>query len=366
MKKWTLVGIFLILGLALAACSNSKADDASKSVDYKTVQVMITEKKLADETLEYSGIIKPDVQKNLSFKIAGRLHELFVNEGDYVEAGQMLGSIDTQDVNMQLNSLNSQSSATAKEIEKAKEAFTYAESQYENAKVLYEEGAVSKVSLDSTKLAYEQARLNHEIAQDNSSRLLSEKARIGNSINEGTIYADQSGLVTSILYQKSEYVSPGQTVFIIGSNEQKIEIHVTRQDRKLLSVGQKIYFMIDDEKKEGEVTFVDDMADLQTSTYKVEIAIEEEEVLTGSIVRVEAVVGQTEGIWIPIQCIQSTTIDFVYVIEDGKSSKRSINILEIKGDQALVDGLEVNESLIVAGMKSLVEGMPVKAQELEK
>ena len=122
--------------------------------------------------------------------------------------------------------------------------------------------------------------------------------------------------------------------------------------------------MIDNERKEGRVVFIDNVADAQTSTYKVEIEIEEQEVLIGNIVRVEAIIGQVEGIWIPIQCIQSTTIDFVFVIEDGRSSKRSIEVLEIKGDKVLVEGLEVNESLVVSGMKSLVEGMLVKSQEL--
>jgi len=366
MKKLTIIGLVLIASISLSSCSQTETGDASKDEDYKSVGVITTEKRLENETLKYTGIIQPDVQKNLSFKIAGRMDELFVSEGDYVEKGQKLGSIDSQDVNMQLASLSSQSNAASKEIQKAKEALSFSKTQYENAKILYEEGAVSKVFLDSQSLAYEQARLNHEITQDNSNRLSSEKARVGNAIDDATIYADQDGLITSILYEKSEYVTPGKPVFIIGSKNQKIEIYVTRDDRKLLNVGQKIYFTIDDEKKEGKITFVDDMADLQTSTYKVEIGIEDDEVLTGSIVRVQVVIGQTEGIWIPIQCIQSTTIDFVYVIEDGKSSKRPINILEVKGDEALVEGLQVNESLIVAGMKSLVEGMPVKAQELEK
>jgi RND family efflux transporter MFP subunit len=364
MKRWMIAGTVLIISIASIGCSQAVIDNVEEAA-YKTVGVIVTEKRMEDETLAYTGIIKPDVQKKLSFKMSGYFDQIFINEGDYVEIGTMLGSIDTQDMSMQLASLGSQSQMAEKEVLKANEALLYSQTQYDSFSALYEEGAVSKLTLDSKNLTYEQAKLNHDITQDQSNRLYSEKARLTKAIEAGTIYADQSGVVSSIMFEKSEFIAPGQPVFIIGSSVQKIVIHVTREDRKLLEVGQIIHYVIDDEKKEGTIVFVDDVADAQTSTYKVELGIEEEEVLSGTIVRVEVIVGKSEGIWVPIQCIQSTTIDFVFVIEDGRSSRRSIVVLEMKGDEALVDGLEENEILIVSGMKSLVEGMQVKAQELE-
>ncbi len=363
-KKGMFAGMLLIITSVLLGCSHEAADLPKEAV-YKTVGTIVTEKRLEDEILVYTGAIKPDIQKKLSFKTAGRFDQIFINEGDYVEVGTKLGSIDTQDMSMQLKSLGSQSQVANKEILKASEALSYAKDQYDSYKALYEGGAVSKDALDAKSLSYEQAKLNHNITQDNSNRFSSEKTRITMAIKDGTIYADQNGIVSNILFEKSEFIAPGQPVFIMGSSNQKIVIYVTRDDRKVLKVGQKIHYEIDHVKKEGTITFVDEVADAQTSTYKVEIGIEENEVLSGTIVRVEVVVGKSEGIWVPIQCIQSTTIDFVYVIKDGKSSKRTIKVLEMKNDKALVEGLEENEILIVVGMKSLVEGMLVKAQESE-
>ena len=363
MKRLIIVVMIFVLSLALVGCSNSNVNDETKEETYKTVEVLKIEPKLTEDTLEYTGIIQSEVQKNLSFKIAGRLDQLFVSEGEYVEDGQMLGSIDTQDVKLQLSSVESQLGAAGKEIAKAREAFSYVTTQYDNSRVLYESGAISKSSLDSVTLSYEQARLNYSITQDNSNRLLSEKSRLSKMIEDGTIYADQSGIINSIQYELSEYVGPGQPVFIMRSSDQKIIIHVTRDDQKMLKTDQTIYFIIDDVRKEGTITYIDDAADPQTFTYRVEIGISDDLVLTGSIVKVDIVIGEIVGVWIPIQSIQSTTIDFVYVIEDERSSKRSIRILKVQGDEVLVEGLETNESLIVSGMKSLVEGMLVKALE---
>jgi RND family efflux transporter MFP subunit len=365
MKKMMSMGMLIIAIILFAGCLPLGEEMEIKEESFKTVDIEKVEKKLENEILEYSGMINQDIQKNMSFKTAGKLDQIFVNEGDYVEDGQALGIIDTKDMNLQLLGLDSQLKVVEKEILKAKEALLYSENQYEDSKILYDEGAASKVYLESMALAYEQSRLNYEITQDNRTRLYSEKSRLVGVINDGTIYADQSGIVNSILFEESEYISPGKAVFIIGSSDQKIVIHVTRDDKKILKIGQKIYYLVDNERKEGKISFIDNVSDSQTSTYKVEIDIEEKEILTGNIVRVEVVIGKVEGIWIPIQCIQSTTIDFVYVIEDERSLKRSIEILEIKGDKALVEGLNVNENLVVSGMKSLVEGMLVKSRKLE-
>ena len=95
-----------------------------KEESVKIVAVMRVQSKTADESLEYPGMIKSDIQKNLSFKISGRLKELNVNEGDYVEAGQILGVIDTQGLESQLLGIDSKTGVAQKEIAKAKEAWS--------------------------------------------------------------------------------------------------------------------------------------------------------------------------------------------------------------------------------------------------
>lgn len=363
MKKWIVFGSILALSFSLAGCFNDTKSNEKKEETVKTVAVMRVQSKIADESLEYPGMIKSDIQKNLSFKISGRLKELNVNEGDFVEAGQILGVIDTQDLESQLAGINSKTGVAQKEIAKAEEAYTYTRNQYDDSKSLYELGTLSKYTLDSLSLAYEQAKLNYEIGQDQMDGLYTEKKRLIRMMDEGSITVDQNWIIDSIRFEESEFVPAGQPAFIVRSDSQMIVIYVTREDQKMLHLGQNIVFESDGVEKNGEITFIDQAADPQTSTYRVEIAFDDSESLNGSIVRVGIVVGESQGIWIPIQSIQATTIDFVYLIKEGRSSKRTIEILKVKGDEVLVAGLEEDEKLIVSGMKSLVEGMLVKAQE---
>lgn len=365
MKKKMMIGLMLTVSLIMTGCIVTKDSSEVVEENYRTVEVIKIEKKTSDEALEYAGIVISDIEKNLSFKFAGRLEKIDVQEGDQVEKGQKLGSIDFQDALLQLDSFNAQVDASGKEVEKAREAYLFSQTQYESAKVLYEAGAVSKSSLDSNALTLEQAKLNYGIARENNNRLNSEKARLQDMIEDGTIYADQEGIIDSIRFEETEFISPGQPVFILRSNKQKIVIQVTGEDQRLIDSGQKINYVIDGIQSEGNIVFIDKASDLMTSTYRVEIAMEDTHFSNGAFAKVEIIVGQIEGIWIPIESIQSSTIDFVYVVEGGKSTKRSIEIHEIKGNEVRVEGLEPNEILITSGMKSLVEGMNVKYGESE-
>ena len=363
MKKWIVFGSILVLSFSLTGCFNTTNNDEKKEETIRTVAVMDVQSKVADETLEYPGMIKSDIQKKLSFKLSGRLKQVYVNEGDFVVDGQILGTIDTQDVASQLAGIESKTGVAQKEISKAKEAYNYTKKQYDDSKLLYELGTLSKYTLDSLSLAYEQAKLNVEIGRDNMEGLLTERTRLSRMVEEASIVVDQNWIIDSIEFEESEFVPAGQPTFVVRSDRQMIVIYVTREDQRMLELGQKIVFTIDQVEKEGEITFIDNAADAQSSTYRVEIGFDDDESLNGSIVRVGIVVGESEGIWIPIQSIQATTIDFVYLIKEGRSSKRAVEILKVKGDEVLVAGLEENEQLIVSGMKSLVEGMLVQAQE---
>jgi RND family efflux transporter MFP subunit len=349
----------------LTGCVKSNSEDVTKDETYKMVDILKVQTETTDDIIEYSGVVKSGTQKDLGSKIAGLLEVIYVSEGDYVEKGQKLGRIDTTDTVLQLETLNTQIDASLKEISKATESYSFLTTQYETSKALYEVGAISKISLDENSMTNNQSKLSVEIAKENYNRLISEKNRISEVIGEGTIVADQNSIVDSIRFEVSEFVPLGQAAFIMQSSDQKIVIYVAREDQKKLEMNQKINFIVDDIEREGHIVYIDSIADSQTLSYRVEIAIEEDALLSGTIAVVELVVGQMEGIWIPIQCIQSSTIDFVYVVEDGRAAKRTIDIQDMKGDNALVLGIEPNEEVVVSGMKSLVEGMLIKTEEVE-
>lgn len=363
MKKWIVGALILCLSISFTGCFKSDADDSTKEEAFKTVEMEVTRLKVSDKTLVYSGVVKAEVEKSLSFKLSGRVEELLVKEGESVEIGQVLGTLDTTDLELQVNSTRSQLLAAEKEIAIKKESYDFNTDEYKKGKTLYDAGVISKTALDAKSLSYEQARLSYEISKDSYNRLESEKSRLNTFVSEGAIKADHYGIIDQILIEESEFVSPGQPVFLMSSNEKIVATYVTGADRRKMETGQNVNLIIDEAKLRGTIGFIDDAADTKTHSFRVEILVEDPLITNGSIANIEFVVGQHTGIWIPIQSIQSTTIDFVYLINEDRATKRAIEILEVKGDEVLVEGLEVGEKIVVSGMKSLIEGMLVKARE---
>ncbi len=182
-------------------------------------------------------------------------------------------------------------------------------------------------------------------------------------LSEGTLISDQSGIVDDILVEEYEIRSAGAPVISLRSTDQMVVTYVTSGDRNQIEIDQKVKLLVDGQTLEGAILFIDDAADAQTHSYRVEIGFSHTQVTNGSVANIDFVVGQYTGIWIPIQSVQTSTLDFVYLVNEDRAEKRAIEILEVKGDEVLIEGLERGEQLIVSGMKSLIEGMLVKAME---
>ncbi len=149
------------------------------------------EQQLAKERLELAGNI--DVrQVNLAFKVEGRIVELAVDEGDTVEPGQVLATLDQRYFEDDLRLARARRDSTAAnlarlengsrpeeiaesraKVAEAAAAQARARQDFERAKSLVNSGAVSKETFDQAKAALDEAEARREALTKacNSSRL---------------------------------------------------------------------------------------------------------------------------------------------------------------------------------------------------
>ncbi len=113
MKKMQLLALLLGVTMIFTGCFRSEAEEGKEEA-YKTVETQEVKMRISDRTLKYSGVVKSQVQKNMSFKSTGRVAQILVNEGDYIEAGQAVAILDTTDTRLQVSSISSQLSASQK------------------------------------------------------------------------------------------------------------------------------------------------------------------------------------------------------------------------------------------------------------
>ena len=160
--KILLVLILIIAGTKIY--SSFRRQDASPSLESLTVP---TKTQALDITIEASGSIEPVDSVNISPKTTGRLIGLYVEQGDEVEAGQLLAEMDS--ANLQAEFAQAQAELAQAEAEYARvlngnrsEAVARARSQVRSARAradlaakrlekyrfLAREGAIAQLTLD--------------------------------------------------------------------------------------------------------------------------------------------------------------------------------------------------------------------------
>ena len=82
--------------------------------------------------------------------------------------------------------------------------------------------------------------------------------------------------------------------------------------------------------------------------------------MLGDIAKVTIVWGEDQGIAIPITCVMNEDDDYVFVVEEEKIVKRTIEIGRIVDNYILVTGLEAGELLVVEGLEYVSEGDKVE------
>ena len=109
--------IFCACAVALlASCSGNKAREA----DSEAQAVRIDTVRLSDSNtmLQFPGKVKAANDANMSFKVAGRIKKVYVDEGSTVRKGQLLAELDDTDYRIQLDATEAEYAQVKAEAER--------------------------------------------------------------------------------------------------------------------------------------------------------------------------------------------------------------------------------------------------------
>lgn len=178
-----LLGVFGVCGYLLSQRQESQPDLATMTVPVQTKDLTIR--------IEVSGKLKPVSTVNISPKTTGRLAALYVDQGDRVQAKQILARMDAENLKAQLAQAKAQliqaeaeyekvrNGSRIEEISKARAAVKSAQAAAELSAsrrkryiFLTQEGAISRNDLDEYISEDRSARANLEQAQQQLQELL--------------------------------------------------------------------------------------------------------------------------------------------------------------------------------------------------
>ena len=203
----TLLGL---TALALAACNPAPAQQAKADRP-----VLVTEVRYEPLTAERTlvGTVRPRIETELGFRVAGKVARRLVEVGETVKPGQALAVLDETDLKLQTEQAEAEQRAATATLAQAQAA-------ERRAVDLRKQGWSTDAALDQARAVAEEAR--GRLARAERSVELT-----NNSLSYATLVADAAGTVTATLIEPGQVVAAGQgAIRVARSGEKEVVVAV--------------------------------------------------------------------------------------------------------------------------------------------
>ncbi len=359
--------LYLALGAALVACSNDKSAGQGAGVSEYAVQTVATS--TAELSTKYPATIKGVQDIEIRPKVSGNITRQLVDEGDFVQAGQVLFVIDPT----QYQAAVDQAQAAVKV---AKANVSTQQLTVANKKALLDKQIISQYDYDvaaNTLLLYEaqlgQAQASLRSAKDQLS-FCSVRATSAGVIGE--IPYRVGSLVSASIAQPLTTVSNLDKMYAYFSMTEKQFLQLTREnggsEAARLSLPDVTLILADGTVygELGKVTSFSGVIDPTTGSLQMRATFANPDRLlrSGATGVLQFPVRKAEAIVIPQKAsyaIQDKR--FVYVVgKDNKVKNTEITVLEQNDGTNFVvtSGLKAGDRLVVEGVNKLKNGMEIK------
>ena len=330
-----------LTAVMLSACNaeNNKGQAADEAVRVEVTQVKTA---TSDRTSRYSGTVEEESGTLLSFAVGGTVSRVLVDEGDRVGKGQLIATLDTEQLT------HNHASAQA--------ALAQAEDAYRRMEELHGKGSLPEIKWVEAQTALQRARASEQMARK--------------QLADCRLYAPFSGVISKKFAEKGQNVGAGtQIAKLVAVGRMKVKISVPESEIAQISIGQKADVTIEaigGASMQATVTEKGVAADPLSRSYDVKLSLPkaDRKLLPGMVADVALRGGNTSMACIlPAHIVQidERNNEFVWLAVGGKAVKRIVTVGGFTADGVTVTGgLADGDMVITAGAQKVSEGMRVE------
>lgn len=265
-KKWIFITIFVLIGVVVAVAGLKGGDDR--------LEVTIKEVKSGDITsvVTATGKIQPEVEVVISSEVPGEIIELPVNDGDFVDKGELLVRVNPDTLEAQVKQQEASLASTQAGAAQRRAEMLQAELDLKRIKDLFQKEFATQDELEQAQTRLEVARAAHEAALFQIKRQEMQLKEANDQLAKASIYSPITGTVVSLSSEIGDrVVGTGQfagteIMRVADLTNMEVQVDVSEADIVNVSIGDTATVEVDALPKESLEGVVTEIANSAQST----------------------------------------------------------------------------------------------------
>lgn len=373
MKRWLpwtvgIVAALLVGGLAARSVKARQVENAAAAASAKvplqlelsSTDVVIVHPTELTRTLAVSGGLKAVNSAVVKAKVAAEVKSLLVREGDTVKAGQVIGQLDTTELDWRLRQAEQTAESSKAQLDIAKRAL-------DNNRALVAQGFISPTGLQTSVSNEAAAKANYEAAA--AVVALAKKSRA-----DTLLTAPISGIVSQRLVQPGERAAiDTKIVEVVDLSRIELEAAVAPEDVAELKAGQSARLDVDGLREPASATVARINPSTQSGTraIMVYLALQSRPALRqGLFAKGQIDLQRSKALVVPATSVRvDQARPYVLIVANNRVIQRNVT-LGTRGDAVIdgrtetaveiVDGIADNTAVLRVSAGNVRDGTPVK------
>lgn len=326
-----------------AAVADGASGDSDGKPEEKPVPVELTrvEGRGISSYYRAASVIEADRLVELVSRTRGRVHLVNVEEGDWVEQGQILGELENDRERIQLRQAELSLADKKRQLDRSSE--------------MMDEGIISQQEFDDMDSAWRMAQAERDLAQI--------------TLEDTRLRAPFPGQVTDRLIVPGQQLVAGAPAFTIGDfSPLRVRVHLPEAIARKVSAGQRVLVSPEavEEPLEAIVERISPVVDPTTSTIRLTLLLEGvgRDTRVGGFVKVRITTDEHhDALAVPkIALIENGSLRSVFVAEADTVRKVEIETgLYDESHVEVLEGLFEGDFVVIMGQGGLHTGSQIEA-----
>ena len=311
------------------------------------------------DVVRFTGTTQPIEQTIIKARVAGRLADVLVREGDRVAKDQVVARFETHELQVRVNERQAA-------LEAAQADARWTARDLADKETLAKRNIVAQSALDAAR----------SVAQNKDSMAAVAEAQLQiaqKNLADAVVRAPFNGVVGERIANQGESLPiDGKIMTLLDTSHVEVAAQMPAADVVRLKVGQTAKITLEgfgDREFDGKITRISPTAQAGSRSIPVYVEItDRHDSLRGGLFATGTVVVMEKGhaLAVPVSALRKDDEgDFVLVVDNGTLVRKPVGVVRTwsRGELAEVKGLELGMTVVSAPLPGLKAGQAVKVIE---